>query len=374
MRMTNVAEALAWVPRCGGPPLNLLVGDRAGQIGWTILGYLPQRVGFDGGLPTSWADGSRHWDGYVRPEDHPHRGSPKLHRIWSANQRKLDPKDVPYAGDDDVDLGARAKQIRDDLLALEQSTPAAMLAIQTDNRALFLAHWQKLLAEVARKLSTKPHDPEIEPLLKEAENWGARAATNSVGFRLVNYFRDEVIPLALEPVIKTCGRVSTNYIYFTPHTEEAIWRVLTERPAHLLSPRFENYDLMLETALTNVLVGLRKINGPLSDRTWGEVNFLRIQHPFSHALPALSRWLDVPGGQMPGDYNNMPSILNPIFGASERLVVSPGHEAEGYLHMPTGESGHFLSPYFRAGTDAWREMKPLPFLPGTPEHTLTLNP
>jgi penicillin amidase len=62
------------------------------------------------------------------------------------------------------------------------------------------------------------------------------------------------------------------------------------------------------------------------------------------------------------------------FGASERLAVSPGREAQGYFHMPGGQSGHLLSPFFRAGHDAWVKGQPLPFLPGAQEHLMTISP
>jgi penicillin amidase len=42
--------------------------------------------------------------------------------------------------------------------------------------------------------------------------------------------------------------------------------------------------------------------------------------------------------------------------------------------MPGGQSGHPLSPYFRAGHEAWARGEPTPFLPGKTEHTLTLTP
>ena len=70
----------------------------------------------------------------------------------------------------------------------------------------------------------------------------------------------------------------------------------------------------------------------------------------------------------------MPRVQDGAFGASERFAVSPGHEAEGYLHMPGGQSGHPLSPYYRAGFQAWARGEALPFLPGAAEHTLTLTP
>jgi penicillin amidase len=53
--------------------------------------------------------------------------------------------------------------------------------------------------------------------------------------------------------------------------------------------------------------------------------------------------------------------------------VSPGHEDQGYIHMPGGQSGHPLSPYYRAGFMDWVQGNPSPFLPGASEHRLTLQ-
>ena len=69
---------------------------------------------------------------------------------------------------------------------------------------------------------------------------------------------------------------------------------------------------------------------------------------------------------------NMPRVQSPTFGASERMVVAPGHEADGIVHMPGGQSGHPLSPFWGAGHGAWVRGEPTPFLPGTAVHALQL--
>jgi penicillin amidase len=103
-------------------------------------------------------------------------------------------------------------------------------------------------------------------------------------------------------------------------------------------------------------------------------NTARIQHPFSQFLPAvLSRFIDMPAVPLPGD-RDMPRVQGPSFGASERFVVSPGHEEEGILHLPGGQSGNPLSPFYRDGYQAWVSGAPTPFLPGPTLHTLQLEP
>ncbi|HLS05844.1 MAG TPA: penicillin acylase family protein, partial [Wenzhouxiangella sp.] len=60
--------------------------------------------------------------------------------------------------------------------------------------------------------------------------------------------------------------------------------------------------------------------------------------------------------------------------ASQRMVVAPGNEAAGIIHMPGGQSGHPLSPFWGAGHSDWAEGRPSPFLPGYAKHELRLVP
>ena len=114
--------------------------------------------------------------------------------------------------------------------------------------------------------------------------------------------------------------------------------------------------------------------GPLARRTWGEQNTARICHPLAAALPGLAKpWLCMAPDPLAGD-GNMPRVVAPNFGASERMVVSPGHEEDAIVHMPGGASGHPLSPFWGAGHAAWVRGEPTPFLPGKPRHALRLLP
>jgi penicillin amidase len=42
--------------------------------------------------------------------------------------------------------------------------------------------------------------------------------------------------------------------------------------------------------------------------------------------------------------------------------------------MPTGQSGHPLSPFYANSHEAWVNGDPTPFLPGPAEYSLTLTP
>jgi penicillin amidase len=140
-----------------------------------------------------------------------------------------------------------------------------------------------------------------------------------------------------------------------------------------LPRRFASWEALLEDAAVQVRDDLSG-HGPLEQRTWGERNTAKICHPLAGALPAmLKSSLCMPADQLAGG-GDMPRVQAPSFGASERMVVSPGHEADGIIHMPGGQSGNPLSPFWGAGHEDWVHGRPTPFLPGKTEYTLTLKP
>ncbi len=368
--VSRVEELLDLAPGCGLPWLNVLAADREGHIGWTLGGRFPKRVGFDGREPRSWADGQCRWDGWFETAEMPRVVDPTNGVLWSANNPALGTETYErLRGGDLTDNGARAQQIRDRLLELSQARPGDLLAIQLDDRALFLAPWQQRLLEVFAASSNEVRFAEARPFVAD---WGGRAATNSVGYRVVRAFRWHVRDLLLAPVVERCRRAYPGFTYLPGEPGGVLEDLLAQRPAHLLPPPFTSYDELLAAAARAALDSLPK-DRPLAQNTWGELNRVRLQHPFGKALPFLSRWLDLPARQLPGD-DSMPRVQGRAFGASQRLVVSPGREPEGIFHMPGGQSGHFLSPYYGAGHGDWEEGRPSALLPGPPVHRLRLMP
>lgn len=368
----TLEEAMAVANRSGIPPQNFVVADETGRIGWTIMGQMPRRVGFSGQVPTSWADGSRGWNGWLTPEEMPRVIDPPSGRIWTANARVVDGEMLAKLGDGGYDLGARALQIRDGLLAREKVTPADMLAIQLDDRALFLDRWRKLLLDTLtpEAVAADPRRKEMRRLVETT--WTGRASVDSSAYWLVRVFR---LAAREQVFFALTGQndVPEQERFAPTHQFEApLWRMVTERPAHLLDPEFRSWDEQLLAAADATIEFLGQ-EGDLSAMVWGLRNTTRIRHPLGMGVPLFGRWLDVPPRPLPGD-DNMPRFQSAGAGASERMVVSPGYEEAGLFHMPVGQSGHPMSPYYQAGHQAWENGDPTPFLPGPAVHTLRLTP
>ena len=367
----DVPEALAVARRSGIPPQNLILADADGNIAWTLAGRLPERRGFDPLLPGSWAGGGQGWFGFVAPEDYPVVVNPTTGALWTANARVADGEALAAIGDGGYALGARARQIRDSLLDLEDATEADMLEIQLDDRALFLAPWRRLLLDVLDGNATAG-DPRRGALRREVEAGGRRAVPDDAGYRLVRAFRREVSRRALAAILVGCaGMDPGDFPVKLRQWEGALWRIVQERPMNLLTPGYADWDAFLLAAADAAAKSCGE--GDLRRCTWGGANTVRIRHPLSRAIPLLSSWLDLAAEALPGDLH-MPRVQAPSMGASLRFAVAPGRESSGYFHMPGGQSGHPMSPFYDAGHRAWAEGEATPFLPGSDLHTLTLEP
>jgi penicillin amidase len=367
-------QGVAIVQQAGMPAQNFLVADRFGSIAWTIAGRVPRRSGgFDPRLPSDWSVPDTGWQGWLTPVELPLISNPPDQRLWTANARIVD--EGPFLerlGDGGYDLGARQGQIRDDLRARDHFTSADMLAIQLDDRAVFLERWHQRLVNLLEHSASTPLRTSVRTAL---DDWDGRASTSSVAYRIVRAWRNEVKNTVLDGF---AAAVRVHYPEFElpklGQAEHAVWMLLERRPPNLLPAGYVSWNALQEACLDRVAERLQSQPGGIAERNWGERNTARIAHPLSRALPGfLAAYLDMPADPLPGD-SNMPRVQGPKFGASERFAVAPSDEEHGYFELPGGQSGHPLSPFYGAGHADWVQGKPTPFLPGPAVHELRFEP
>lgn len=373
-KAASVLEALDIANTIAMPPQNFVTGDALGNIGWTIAGKIPVKVGFDPMLPADWSE-QHGWQGWLDSGDYPRLVNPESGRIWTANARVTDAQALDLVGDGGYDFGARARQIRDGLFASDTFTPEDMLALQYDDRALFLGRWRDLLVELLDD-KTVTSDAQLAEYRELVKDWLPRAAPESAGYRLVRAFRLEVENRVFYALLAPAREAYGDDVSLrrSNQFEAPLWKLVTEQPLHLLPRDYVSWDeLMLAAVRQNIDYFQDNFSGPLSARTWGEINTAAIRHPLSGSIPLLGDYLNMPADPLNGDLD-MPKAQGPSFGASERFSVAPGDEANSLMQMPTGQSGHPLSPFYSRGHEDWVAGRPSPFLPGTAAHTLTLTP
>jgi penicillin amidase len=380
---TTLDEALAAAAGDGIPAQNIVAGDDRGNIGWTVAGALPRRDAGARGLaltfPLSFPLGPDAapptWRELLAPGAHPRVVNPSNGQLVTANNRQLAGPDAQLLGDGGFDLGARARQLRDDVHQLggKADVPAVFRAA-LDDRALYMQGWRDraLAALDDRAVAGMPTRAEFRRLLNES--WDGHASTASSGYRLAQQFRWALYELVFAGANAEMAKLDprAGIVLATSRWPTVLARLLDERPAAWLPPAYRSWQALQLAAVDRAIVELTKDGAALQQATWGGRNTAAIVHPIAVALPVLKRWLGAPPDQLPGDAN-MPRVAGPKFGQSERLTVSPGREEEGLFDMPGGQSGHPLSPYFLRGHEDWVKGRPTPLLPGAVEHTLMFS-
>jgi penicillin amidase len=371
-RARTVDEAFDAVNGLGTPGQNFVVADEQGHIGWTVLGSIPRRAGYDGRIPQSWADGTRGWNGWLTASEYPRLRDPESGRIWTANARVVDGEMLARLGDGNYEVGSRSRIIRDRLMAKERFAPADLLDIQLETSATFLSRWRDLLLNTLTPAAVSGDSARAQLRDLVERTWDGRASAASAGYRLTRMFREEVTDEVIAFVLRECFDADPAFDYRTIRRREGpIWKLVSERPQHLLAPHFANWDELLLLAVNQVVQRATE-EGGLAE-PWSRSNVTAYRHPLSTAIPILGGRLDMPRQPLSGDLYT-PRMHWGANAASERMVVSPGREARGIMHMPTGQSGHPLSPYYANSHSAWINGEPTAFLPGEARHNLTLTP
>ncbi|WDE04130.1 penicillin acylase family protein [Thalassomonas viridans] len=366
-------QAFAVAAISGMPAQNLVVADKAGDIGWTIMGPIPVKHGAVGDLPASWASGENSWSSYLTPALYPKVKTPKSNRLWTANSRVVGGEMLDKIGNGGYALGARASQIRDNLRNKSRFNEQDLLNIALDHRAKFLDRWQDFLLNRVLTPETLAEHNEWQEIKALLDNKVLKATTDSVAYRLVRNFRLNVKSLLFEGVdsrLEAAGKTYTTQV-IRHQLETPLWQLISEQPKQFLPPSATSWHNLFEQALAATVRDMTA-DQDLEDATWGQHNTAQIRHPLSRAVPFIGRWLDMPATELAGD-KYMPHVQNNTFGASERMVVAPGFEHQGIFHMPTSQSGHPWSPYYGKGHEDWVQGKVSPFLPGETKYTLILS-
>jgi penicillin amidase len=368
----NVKDSLKLAAGTGVPAQNFLVADKQGAIGWTLIGPLPDRKLQQMDGPQDWSKGQNSWTGYLPYSAYPQIYQPASGQLWTANSRMIGGKALELIGNGGYDLGARGQQIRDALTATAQHNEQSLHAIQLDHRALMLSRWQQLLLDtVLTKDFVTEHQLESyqDYVLKDA----SQASIGSVGYSLVRAFRTKTLELTFAPLTALLeqNKLSGRDLKFS--LETAAWEMLRQQRTDTLPATFSSWRELLQQAVLQSKHKLEQDYGSLAKANWGNLNKSAIVHPLAAALPVFGDWLNMPSMPMNGD-SHMPRVQNKVHGQSERMVVSPGKEAEGILVIPAGQSGHPLSPFYEADHQFWLKEQPLGFLPGEQKYLLKLQP
>jgi penicillin amidase len=349
------------------PVQNMMMADASGNIAYRPTGAVTARTPVQN-TATSPLFYNDLW--HQAEKELPVYRSPQYHKLWTANARVLSVDQINRFGDGGYALGVRGQQIAQRLKAQAQFDEDDFMALQLDNRAIFIRYWRDLLLSV---LQTQPQE-HIEAI-DILSRWQACACPSSIGYTLARAFRSEVFNQVFAPLNATTEDHDVDFWPLNRHLEPALRQIISERPASWLPSQYASYDEFFVASFALSLQKLFRDSGSddINDLTWGSMNALAVKHPLSSQLPLLSGLLDMPTVPGFGD-SYMPAVQNGTHGASQRFIVAPGRWEDAIMSIPGGQSGHPLSDYYRKGFEVYAAHEKSPLLPGAPTHTMRLLP
>jgi len=354
-----------------GPAFNMVAADANGRIGWRIVGRLPLRRGFDPRRPRASDTPGAGWDGYLPQESMPRVLDPAAGFLVTANQRTV-------GGEAWLRVGSgatapwRARRIHDVLATRADWDADASAALQNDVDDALLGPAGRAI-DRALTPAAIGDDSTRAAVRRLVDAWDHRADTTSAPHAFLRHARVALHELLFDPLTAPCRALDSTFVYSWPVEDEVARRLLEERPAHLLDPRFADYDALVLAAADSAAARLRRrVPGvPLERIHWGYVNRARIRHPLGAAVPALGPWLNMPDAALAGGAAVV-RVARPASGASMRMIVELGGESRFVL--PGGQSGHFLSRNYGDGFADWVAGRYGPLEPGSATAETRLTP
>ena len=370
----DVQAAMRVANRAGIPAQNFMVGDRAGHIAWTIAGPLPVQNADDMAPDAQKGTGLQFADKVLDPERYPRIVDPADGQLWTANSRQLAGAAHALLGDGGLSLGIRTLEVRNRLATLPpHASERDVLEIGLDDRAPLVAEWRDRALRVLDDAATsnRPERAEFKRVL--LDQWTGSATPDSAAYTLARTFFHSVYDEVFGPLDRRLKEIypGAKFDIASRRWPVTVARMLDEAPPAWFPTGRSARDVEL-AAVDRAIATLTQGGAALSAARWGDRNRSNIAHPFASISPVLDRFLAAPHQSQSGDLYGT-HVTGAGFGQSERMAVAPGHEEQGYLCMPGGQSGHPLSPYFLAGHDAWMSGTCSSFLPGLTRHTLSFS-
>ncbi len=373
-RATNWDEFVAALAAYPGPCQVVLYADDEGHIGLQAAGRIPVRGVGDGTVPIVAESQRVAWQGWIPFEALPRRFDPPTGWLVAANQRLVD-EAYPYLITKNWGAPFRARRIATLLQQSSKLTLDDMRRIQAD-----VWSWpDHLLAEqiVAAAGRLGGLSDEEAELLSQLRAWDGTIAADSYWPTIMDLVRRELWTRLL------AGRLgqawTSNYMTTAFDAAEMfLVNVLQQRPRHWLPDDVTSYDGLLLAAWRQAIAQARARFGQLDRALWGDYAALFFHHAFG-PTSAFSRLFDRGPIRLSGNGLTV-NFHHQSLAVGMRLLVDFSQASFTWACIPTGISGHPLSPHYDDQIERWKDVHPLqlPFAAVPPSsdiiHRLVLQP
>lgn len=359
-RSKSIDEFRAGVAQITSPGLNVSYADASGNIGWWAAGRLPvRRPDMNSKRLLDGASGKDELLGYLPFEENPQLENPAQGYIVTANNWSTV---KPLGANDEIPVMPgyfqpldRAGRIEDMLEEQPAWTLDDMKRMQYDDLAYTGDEMRGLLvASLDGKADTLT--PAEKDVLEILRTWDLKHDIDNVGATIYwSYFEYIVKEWAQDEF----GSEKAVAIYDSLADSFNAFKLAMRKPE---LPGWDNIDTPeKETQQDTLLAAFKRTVRVLKETygddpagwTWGKAHTMEFAHPLGY-LPGLNKVFNI--GPFPSTgsqqvVNNM--LFSPndaqykvLAGPSTRRVIDFAAPEDSYSILPTGNSGHFLSPHY----------------------------
>jgi len=332
------------------PSQNFVYADKRGNIGYYLSGKIPLRPQKAALFPFPGWEKEGNWHGFLKEEDKPTIFNPSEGFIVTANN-KIVPDDYPFYLSFDWDVPFRAERIKELLLQRKKHNLQSLKAIQND----VFSKKAELIVPLLRNIGQEKGD--LSLALRMIKQWnlkmdqGGAPALYEVfmDFLHAQVFKDEL------------GQDYEKFDTYFRHKKAGLLRILDESSF----PWFDNQETekietmndILKLSLDKAYKWLKKKYGPQPNWEWTKLHALRLRHvlgemPFFWFLNAGSHPLNGDAYTVRATFS-ISSGYKTTHGPSYRQIVDLSHWENSLWIITSGQSGHFLSPYYKDQLPLW---------------------
>jgi penicillin G amidase len=389
-RAKTVAELGIALADLAAPGLNFSYADRRGNIAWWAAGRLPVRPGHVTGKEIlDGASGKDEILGYVPFEQNPHLINPTSGIIVTANNiSSFDPVGSIERLRGYFRPSDRAGRILELLEKKKQWSVEDLKAVQTDT-TLWAGIRMTSQIIAAIRAEGRPYGKTATQALDSLAAWDGSMETDTVGGSVFQFTTYHILKQALGNAM---GEVHlTTYLNLVDHWDFLKILLTTEGPVirgKSASGAAKNMKVIVADAFDAAVAELTaRLGDDVNGWQWGNIHRVEWVHPVGRKKP-LDKVFNVGPLPCPAEFTSVNKLKSKTGRhdykvaslPSTRRIIDCGAPDRSQSILPTGNSGNFLSPYYKDQVHMYvtGKYRPMVFtdeqLADEKAHTLTLLP
>lgn len=329
------------------PPQNFVFADQKGNIAFKANGNLPIRKKGRAILPVPGYSSDYAWEGYVDFDKLPKIYNPDSGYIATANTNTT--PDYPHYASNVWAQPYRKARIEEFLSERDDFTYEDMQALQMDIKNKYAEEFLNFMIEHTDKAEFE------EGLFTLLNEWNLMDDKDYAAPLIFHTWMEKFRLIAFQDLM------DAKVYKFMPHKEHYVDGLLRKALKGDKVALFESQgglEVLLTKSLRGTIEELRaKYGDKMEAWEWGEGHKLAFRHPLTLSVKALAMFLnpkEIPvGGSRITVQAASPNAEGLVTnGASWRFVYDFADNIGRHIVGP-GQSGHFMSPYYKNQVENW---------------------